>query len=86
MDFDRRRRAADGKLEELKKKIVATKEGGDITGEERIREHLDTAYGALASWEGKPSGYQVEYVEVLKRELTDVANDFNAFQTKELAP
>ena len=30
-------------LEELKKKIVATKEGGAITGEERIREHLDTS-------------------------------------------
>jgi outer membrane lipoprotein-sorting protein/photosystem II stability/assembly factor-like uncharacterized protein len=79
-------RAADGKLEELKKRIVATKEGGDITGEERIREHLDTAYGALARWEGRPAGYQVEYVEVLKKELADVANDLNAFQAKELPP
>ncbi len=31
----------------VKQEIVATKEGGAITGEERIREHLDTAYGAL---------------------------------------
>ena len=31
------------KLDEAKKKIVATKEGGAITGEERIREHLDQA-------------------------------------------
>ena len=35
------------KLDAIKKKIVATKEGGAITGEERIREHLDTLYGAL---------------------------------------
>jgi hypothetical protein len=30
-----------GKLDAIKRKIVATKEGGAITGEERIREHLD---------------------------------------------
>ena len=42
-----------------RKKIVATKEGGAITGEERIREHLDDLYGALAGWEGRPAKYQV---------------------------
>ena len=31
---------------------MATKEGGAITGEERIREHLAQVYGALMSWEG----------------------------------
>jgi len=37
------------RLDDIKKKIVATTEGGAITGEERIREHLDYAYGALQS-------------------------------------
>jgi hypothetical protein len=46
--------AAADKLEEVKKKIVATKEGGAITGEERIREHLDEVYGALMSWRESP--------------------------------
>ena len=41
--------AVAGELDELKKKIVATKEGGAITGEERLREHADTLYGALMS-------------------------------------
>jgi photosystem II stability/assembly factor-like uncharacterized protein/outer membrane lipoprotein-sorting protein len=77
-------READGKLEDFKKKIVATKEGGDITGEERIREHLDTAYGALMSYEGKPSPYQVERVAVLKRELEDVGKGFDAYAAKDL--
>ena len=66
------------KLEAAKKKIVATKEGGAITGEERIREHLDHAYGALMSWEGKPAGYLLDRIEALRRELADVAKEFEA--------
>jgi photosystem II stability/assembly factor-like uncharacterized protein len=79
-------RAADAKLEAVKKKIVATKEGGAITGEERIREHLDTAYGALMSWEGKPPAYQVERVEVLRRELDDVRKELEAVGASDLKP
>ncbi len=66
------------KLDSVKKKIVATREGGAITGEERIREHLDTVYGALNGWEGKPALHQVERVETLRRELADVAREFDA--------
>jgi photosystem II stability/assembly factor-like uncharacterized protein/outer membrane lipoprotein-sorting protein len=65
------------RLDSVKKKIVATKEGGAITGEERIREHLDRVYGALMGWEGKPAAYLVERVEVLRRELSDVAKEFD---------
>jgi len=60
---------------------VATKEGGAITGEERIRENLDLVYGALNSWEGKPAGYQVERVEALRHELADVAAEFDALES-----
>jgi photosystem II stability/assembly factor-like uncharacterized protein len=74
------------KLDELKKKIVATKEGGAITGEERIREHLDIVYGALMSWEGKPPAYQVERIDVLARELSDVRKDFDSLASGELQP
>jgi photosystem II stability/assembly factor-like uncharacterized protein len=72
------------KLDAAKKKIVATKEGGMITGEERIRENLDTVYGALMSWEGKPARYQVERVDVLERELADVAREFEQLASTEL--
>ena len=71
------------KLDAVKREIVATREGGAITGEERIREHLDTVYGALTGWEGKPARYQVERVEVLRRELADVAKEFNALAAAE---
>jgi photosystem II stability/assembly factor-like uncharacterized protein len=66
------------KLEELKKKVVATKEGGAITGEERLREHADILYGAFMSWEGHPAQYQLERIDVLSRELGDVETDINA--------
>jgi len=65
-------RAIDDKLEATKKLIVATTEGGAITGEERIREHLDSLYGALNGYEGRPAKYQVERIAVLRRELGDV--------------
>jgi len=64
------------RLDDLRKKIVATKEGGAITGEERIREHTDQLYGALLGWEGSPARYQVERIDVLKRQLTDVGKEF----------
>jgi hypothetical protein len=70
--------AFDGRLEALRKLVVATKEGGAVTGEERLREHLDHAYGALLSFEGRPAGYQVERVAVLERELGEVEADLKA--------
>ncbi len=39
-------------IDVLRKEIVATKEGGAITGEERLREHLDQAYGAFFPTKG----------------------------------
>jgi hypothetical protein len=83
---DAARRAAEdrlGKLEAIKREIVATKEGGAITGEERIREHLDTVYGALNGWEGRPAAYQVERIEALRRELGDVTKEFEALEAAE---
>jgi hypothetical protein len=64
------------RLSDARRKIVATKEGGAITGEERIREHLDTVYGALIGWEGRPARYQLDRVEALRRELNDVRQEF----------
>ena len=64
-------RALGDRLEAARKLIVATKEGGAITGEERIREHLDQLYGALNGWEGRPAKYQLDAIDALRRELGD---------------
>jgi photosystem II stability/assembly factor-like uncharacterized protein len=79
-----RLRGLSGRLEEVKKKIVATKEGGAITGEERIREHADILYGAFTQWEGSPAKYQLDRIDVLRRELSDVQAEFDKLATTEV--
>jgi photosystem II stability/assembly factor-like uncharacterized protein len=74
----------DGKVDGVRKKIVATTEGGAITGEERLREHTDQLYGAILSYEGKPGGYQIAYIDALKRELSDVTKEFDQLLAKDL--
>ncbi|HEY4757949.1 MAG TPA: hypothetical protein VIH43_05275, partial [Chthoniobacterales bacterium] len=74
----------DNKVDAVRKQIVATKEGGAITGEERLREHTDQLYGAILSYEGKPGEYQLAYIDALKRELTDASNDFSGLLAKDL--
>ncbi len=76
---------ASAQVGELRRKIVATKEGGMITGEERLRENLSDLYGNVVFFEGRPSQTQVERTDVLARELTDVVKDFDAWTAKELA-
>ena len=68
----------------LRSKIVATKEGGMITGEERIREHLGQLYGAITEYDGKPTDYQVARTESLGHELQDVIDDFQKLIQKDL--
>ena len=72
-------------LDNLRSKIVATKEGGAITGEERIREHLGSLYGDVNGYEGRPTDYQVARAESLGHELEDVITDFRKLMDKELA-
>jgi photosystem II stability/assembly factor-like uncharacterized protein len=74
----------DDEIENVRKKIVATKEGGAITGEERLREHTDQLYGAVLSYEGKPSDYQTAYIGALRHELDDVTKEFDQLLTKDL--
>ena len=68
----------------MRKDIVATKEGGAITGEERIREKTTALYGTLLSYEGRPAEYQLARIDSLKKELGDVEDKFDAFLAKEL--
>jgi hypothetical protein len=80
-----RLQAAASQLDELRKKIVATKEGGAITGEERLRENLADLYGNVARYEGRPSQTQVERSDAIARELRDVVKDFDNWMAKNLA-
>src|SRR5581483_11880689 len=67
-------------------KIVATKEGGMITGEERLREYLGQLYGAVNGYEGRPTAEQVTRGEVLGKELEDFIREFNNLTSQQLTP
>jgi photosystem II stability/assembly factor-like uncharacterized protein len=70
--------------DQMRKKIVATKEGGAITGEERIREKTTGLYAAIVYYEGRPGDYQVARIDSLKHDLDDVMKEFDAFTAKDL--
>jgi photosystem II stability/assembly factor-like uncharacterized protein len=72
-------------VDELRKKIVATKEGGAITGEERLREFMADLYGNVNFYEGRPSQAQVERADALARELSDVSKEFDSWLARELS-
>lgn len=63
--------------EAVRKQIVATKEGGAITGEERLREHTDQLYSALLSHEGRPSATLIARTAVLESDLADITAEFD---------
>ena len=68
----------------VRSKIVATKEGGMITGEERLREFLGGLYGDVNNYEGRPTDSQVARGEVLGRELEEVIREFTTLTTQQL--
>jgi hypothetical protein len=73
-----------GDCDELRAKIVATKEGGMITGEERIRELIGELYGNVTGYDGRPADYQVARTESLGHELQDVIDNFQKLTQKDL--
>jgi hypothetical protein len=81
----KRLRAASAAVDVMRKKIVATKEGGMITGEERLRENLADLYSSVIFYDGGPSQTQIERADAIARELGDLVRDFDAWITRELA-
>ena len=71
-------------VDTMRKKIVATKEGGMITGEERLRENLAELYGSVVGYEGRPSEMQVERTGSIGRAMGDVSKEFERWVQVEL--
>ena len=71
-------------MDDIRKKIVATKEGGAVTGEERIREKTANVYGAVVFDEGRPTDYYLARIDSLKHERKDVVDEFEAWAAKDL--
>jgi nucleotide-binding universal stress UspA family protein len=71
------------KADALRKQVVATTEGGAITGEERLRENMDFAYGAITSTDGRPTNYALARVDALEKELTEVEAGYAALKAEQ---
>ena len=64
-------------LNDFRETLVAVKEGGAITGEEKLREHLGDLYGAINGYSGRPTQQEVERTTVLEKELDDAGAKLN---------
>ena len=78
-------KAVAAKADTLRKLLVATKEGGAITGEERLREHMDQAYAAVTATEQRPTPYALAYIDALERELAEVEGQYAALAAGDVA-
>jgi photosystem II stability/assembly factor-like uncharacterized protein len=79
-----RLRSASSSVDALRKKIVATKEGGAITGEERLRENLADLYSSVNGYDGRPTQMELDRTEAIGRELANIVRDYNAWLAREL--
>jgi hypothetical protein len=75
-----------GSVDRIRGKIVATKEGGMITGEERLREYIAGLYGDVNGYDGRPTDEQTARAEALSRELDDVIREFTTLVKTQVPP
>src|SRR5262249_30218810 len=73
------------KFEDIRKLLVATREGGRLTGEEQIREKLGSLYGGVNGFDGGPTGSQIAAKELLGGELAKQRALYDALIAKDLA-
>jgi hypothetical protein len=71
-------------VDALRRRIVATREGGAITGEQRLREYLTELYGNVSGYEGRPTQTQIDRSDAIAHELADVVKDFDAWVARDL--
>ncbi|HEY3132173.1 MAG TPA: hypothetical protein VGL91_22140 [Acidobacteriota bacterium] len=71
-------------LEAIRSRLVATREGGGITGEEKIREQMGSLYGSVNGYEGRPTQSQIRRMTALGKEFDAVVAEFDAVTRKEL--
>jgi len=72
------------KLEDFRSTLVSVKEGGMITGEKKLREHLGELYGAVNQYSGPPTQSQTESTSVLQKKLDDAGAKFQSIISTDL--
>jgi len=63
-------------LDQLHKTLVATREGGRLTGEMRLREYIGELYGEVSRYGGRPTRTQIERAGTLEQEVESASRRF----------
>ncbi len=74
-----------GDLDRFHAELVATGEGGWMSGEEQLRERLGGVYGGVNDYDGRPTQSQLDKTKGLVEELDQVAARLAAVEKGELA-
>jgi hypothetical protein len=77
--------ALSGELTKFHATLVATGEGGWLSGEEQLREKLGYLYGGVNGYEGRPTRSQIDQMGVLGARLDKAAARLDAIAKNELA-
>jgi photosystem II stability/assembly factor-like uncharacterized protein len=72
------------KLDDFRSTLVSVKEGGMITGEKKLREHLGELYGSVNGYSGRPTQSQIESTAVLVKKLDDAGAQFKSIATAQV--
>jgi hypothetical protein len=71
-------------LETRRKLLVATREGGQLAGEEQLREKLGDLYGAVNGYQGRPSDTQVRAASAIESQMTEAQAQLDALASKDV--
>jgi photosystem II stability/assembly factor-like uncharacterized protein len=72
------------KLDDFRSTLVSVKEGGMITGEKKLREHLGELYGSVNGYSGRPTQSQIESSAVLVKQLDEAGAQFKSITTAQV--
>ena len=73
------------KLDDFRSTLVSVKEGGMITGEKKLREHLGELYGSVNGYSGRPTQSQIESTAVLVKKLDDAGAQFKSITAAQVS-
>ncbi|MDH4351262.1 MAG: glycosyl hydrolase, partial [Gemmatimonadota bacterium] len=63
-------------LEAFRGSLVATSEGGQLSGDEKLREHLGSLFGSVNGFAGKPTASELARLEILRGRLDGAFSRF----------
>jgi photosystem II stability/assembly factor-like uncharacterized protein len=71
-------------LENFRSSLVSVKEGGMITGEKKLREHIGELYGAVNGYSGRPTQSEVESTTTWQKKLDEAGTQFQSIANSQI--